>query len=273
MPPIVTTSPSRRRSSSAIVASDLRRSWSRMPDSGMLRDVEAEHLLLEPQQLVLLVLVGWRRRMVLRLLVLRWAEVEDRPLPREPVGLLLLPPPDGLLEHLEVALARAGQRTALDESLQHALVRHDRIDALGKVPDRLERAALGAGRDQRPCRTLPHALHGVEAEADLALDDREVDLRLVHVGRQHLDAELVARVDVDRHAVLRRHHRADQRRHVLARMVLPQPCGLVGDQRVAGRMRLRERVVGRLLDILPQLLRDTGSDAVLRGAVQELVLQ
>ena len=34
MPPIVTTSPSRRRSSSATVASDLRRSWSRIPESG-----------------------------------------------------------------------------------------------------------------------------------------------------------------------------------------------------------------------------------------------
>ena len=211
--------------------------------------------------------------MVARLLLVHRPEVEDRALAGEPVGLLLLPPADGLLEHLEHALARPGQRTALHERFEHALVRDHRVDALGEVPDRLERAALVARGDQRLRSALADALDGVQPEPDLAVDDREVDLRLVHVRRQHLDAELVARVDVDRHAVLRRHHGADERRHVLARVVLAQPGGLVGDQRVTRRVRLRERVVGRLLDVLPQLLRGRRRHVLLRGAVHELVLQ
>ena len=117
-------------------------------------------------------------------------------------------------------------------------------------------AALLARADDRAARELAHALHGVQAEADLAADDGEVDLRLVHVGRQHLDPELVARVDVERHAVLRVHHRADQRGHVLARVVRAQPGGAVRDQRVAGGVRLVERVVLRLLHVVPELARD-----------------
>src|SRR5664279_5477944 len=104
---------------------------------------------------------------MLRLVVLCRPEVEDRALAREPVGLLLLAPADRLLEHFEVALARAGQRTALHQRFEHALVRDHRVDALREVPDRLERAALGACLNQRARRALPHALHGVEAEADL----------------------------------------------------------------------------------------------------------
>ena len=43
--------------------------------------------------------------------------------------------------------------------------------------------------DDRAARELADALDGVQPEADLAADDREVDLRLVHVGRQHLDPD------------------------------------------------------------------------------------
>src|SRR5207249_11265114 len=94
----------------------------------------------------------------------------------------------------EHAAPRARQRAALDERLERALVHDGRIDALGEVPDRLERAALLTRADDRARGDLPHALEGVEPEADLAADDGEVDLRLVDVGRQHLDPELVAGV-------------------------------------------------------------------------------
>ena len=156
--------------------------------------------------------------MVARPLFLDRPEIEDRPLPGEAVGLLLLPPRERLLEHVEHSLARAGDRAALDERLDDALVRDRRVDALGEVPDRLERPFL-ARLDDRAARDLPDPLDGVEAEADLPADDGEIDLRLVHVRRQHLDPELVARVDVERDAVLRVHHGADERGHVLARVV------------------------------------------------------
>ena len=183
------------------------------------------------------------------------AFVEDRRLPEQPVGLLLLPPRDRLLEHLEHPLPGRGgrvERAALDERLEHALVRDLPVDALGEVPDRRERAALVARAHDRGRGALADALDRVQAEADLALDDGEVDLRRVHVRRQHLDPHLVAGVDVEGHLVLRVHHRRDQRGHVLARVVRAQPGGLVGDQRVAGGVRLVERVVLRAARCRPR---------------------
>ena len=188
----------------------------------MLGDVQAEHLLLEPQQLAALELLGrdtadgasrasrmlgrrpppsarskiepWPARRSACCLAPHcsaWSSTSSMPR-REP----------GRAPHL--TSASTTRRFETDGSMRSA---KSQIDSNGPV--------LARG-DDRAAGRLADALHGVQAEADLAADDGEVDLRLVHVGRQHLDAELVAGVDVERHAVLRVHHRADQRRHVLA---------------------------------------------------------
>ena len=83
---------------------------------------------------------------------------------------------------------------------------------------------------------------------------REVLARAVDVGRQHLDAHLAAGVDVERHLVLRLHDRRDQRRHVRLGVVGLEVGRAVGDHRVAGRVRLVERVVGAALVLLPERL-------------------
>src|SRR5690242_4889301 len=119
----------------------------------MLGDVEAERLLLELQQVALLELAGRDRRMVLRARLLDGAEVEDRALAREPVGLLLLSPRERLLQQLEHAAPRRGvetvERAALDERLERTLVHELAVDALGEVPDRRERSAFLARTHDR----------------------------------------------------------------------------------------------------------------------------
>ena len=97
----------------------------------------------------------------------------------------------------------------------------------------------------RAHRALAHALDRGQAEADRPSTTVKSAPELVDVGRQHLDAHLGALVDVERHLVLRLHHRGDQRRHVRGRVVRLQVRGAVGDQRVAGGVRLVERVVAR----------------------------
>ena len=83
------------------------------------------------------------------------AQVEDRGLPREPVGRVLLPPRERLLEQDEhPGGAGRVERAALDQRLERALV-HDLRATLGEVPDRLERAALVAGRHDRAGGGLP----------------------------------------------------------------------------------------------------------------------
>ena len=62
----------------------------------------------------------------------------------------------------------------LISALDRALVDDARVDALAEVPDRRERAAVLARRDDRLDGRVADVLDRVEAEADLALDDDEV---------------------------------------------------------------------------------------------------
>ena len=240
----------------------------------MLGDVQAEALLLQLQQLGLLVLLGRDRGVVLQPAAARPAEVEDRALPERPVGLLRLPAPSACSSTSSIALARAGRaRAALDERLERALVHELRVDALGEVPDRRERPALGARGDDRAAADSPTFLTAFRPKRILPSTTAKSTCDSFTSGGSTSIAELVAGVDVERHAVLRVHDRGDQRGHVLARVVRAQPGGAVGDERVAGGVRLVERVVLRLLHVRPELVGDAGGDPVRRAALEELLLQ
>ena len=244
----------------------------------MLGDVEAERLLLEAEEVGLLVLARRDHGVVADGDVLGAAGVEQRALPEQTIGGVLLRPGDDHLEELQhpfsrLPLGNVVEGATLDQRLERTLVHELRIDALGEVPDRRERTALRASTDDRLGGRIADVLDRGQAEADLPLDDGEVRHRGVDVGRQDVDAHLVARVDVERHPVLRVHHRRDQRRHVLAGMVGAKPRRAVRDQRVAGRVSLVEGVVLRLLHVLPELVGDCGRDAVLRATGEELPLE
>ena len=105
------------------------------------------------------------------------AEVEDRALPGDPVGLLAAAPGQRGVEHVQHPLARrAGrvERAAADQRLERPPVRDLRVDALGEVPDRLEGPALLPRGDDRPRGRVADVLDRVQAEADLSLDHGEV---------------------------------------------------------------------------------------------------
>ena len=65
-----------------------------------------------------------------------------------------------------------------------------------EVEGRLEAAGLLPGFDELLDGRLPDALDRGQAEADVLSLDRETELALVDVGRQDLDADLVALADV-----------------------------------------------------------------------------
>ena len=121
--------------------------------------------------------------------------------------------------------------------LERALVENLRVDALGELPDRLERPSLGTDADDRVRSGLPDVLDRVQPEVDDALHDREVRLRRVHVGRQHLDSHVAAGVDVEgtRSFVFMTD---EMSAHVLPRGGSAEPRRPVGDERVARRVRL-----------------------------------
>ena len=120
----------------------------------------------------------------------------------------------------------------------------------------------------------PTRLTAVRPKRMLAVDHREVGLARVDVRRQHLDAHVGALADVERHPVLGRHHRRDQRRHVLGRIVGAQVRGAVGDQRVAGGVGLVEGVVGARTSILAHSGCAIAAETPLAAQpVDELVLE
>ena len=81
----------------------------------------------------------------------------------------------------------------LIERLDRLLVDRAAVDARAEVPQRRERPALLARGLDRLDRRVADALDGVEAEADVALDDDELVVGEVDVGRQDLDAHLLRR--------------------------------------------------------------------------------
>ncbi len=214
----------------------------------MLGDIEAERLLLEAQELAFVELGDRDRRMLDLdgLLGLAEAAVEDRGLAGEAVRRDTVAVPESRVERGEHPHPRRAGRVegpALHERFERTLVQRLRVDPLGQLPDRLERPSLRAHAHDGVGGCLPHVLDRVQPEVNDAADDREVLLRRVHVGRKHLDVHLPARVHVERNAVLRVHHRRDERGHVLLRMVRLEPGRAVGDERVAGGVGLVERVV------------------------------
>ena len=203
-------------------------------------------------------------------------EVEDRPLPDLRVELHLLAGCLGLLEDQEHALARRArrpERAALDERLDRPLVDGARVDARAEVPYRRERPTFVARGLDRLDRRVADALHRIEAEADVAVDDDELVVGQVDVGRQDLDAHALGLGAKNGHLVLGVHHRGDQRRHVLGGVVGLQPRGAVGDQRVTRRVGLVEGVVGRALVGVPQPVDDLLGHAVAPAALDELGLE
>ncbi len=144
----------------------------------VLGDVQAENLLLEPQELALVELRGRERRVLdLDRLVLAERAVEDRRLAREPVGGRALAVAERGLErgeHPEPGRSGRVERAALHERVERALVQDLWVDTLGELPDRGERPTLGTDAHDRVGRRLAHVLHRVETEMDDATDDGEV---------------------------------------------------------------------------------------------------
>ena len=269
----------------------------------MARDVEAERLLLEPQRLHAVPRrdLAERRSGRGRSGGFRCGSLEHPEevlLPARAVARERLARADRALDARDHARAvvRAVQRIkaarlheAFDARAVHAL----RVDALAEVEHALERPVLAAFLDHRAHRAGADALDRLEAEADVpapcaalligAVDDREVLLGEIDVGRLDLDADvrllgrvigidqLAAIVEVDRPLLdlARLAFKAQHRRHVVRGKVRLEVRGLVRDDRVARRVRLVEAVSRELQDELEQLLGLRGGQALLARALDE----
>ncbi len=204
-PPVQTVWPSRRSASWLTVASIWSRSWARRPCSGCDETYRPSASFSKRSRMSesnsSAPIAGWWAHLAGRV---GGQHVEQPALPLSAVAAAALARGRRRRQRLEHAAARVAGRVegaALDQRLERAPVDEGRVDARAEVVDRAERT-VGARRDDRLDGADPHPLDRVQAEADLAADDGKADLALVDVGRQHLDAHLVALVHVERHLVL-----------------------------------------------------------------------
>ena len=166
------------------------------------------------------------------------------------LALAVLPEQLLAVESLE-AVERPCQRKVLHRLAVAGL----QVHALEEVEDIFELTVLLALRDDGFYGTFAYALDAAQAETDVALVvDGEVHLRLVHIGLQHLYAHRLALVHELRYLldVVFRHGEVGSEE--LRGVVRLEVCRLVGYPRVAGSVRLVERIRGELLPVAPNLL-------------------
>ena len=230
----------------------------------VVRHVEAEHLLLEREPVLLVELdVGDADPLVERGALLHLAEE------RHDAHVVLLATGDGrvddLLEHGEQSLAGVAHRVEparLDQRFDGALVEHLGVDPLAEVVEVLEGAVLVPLVDDELDQPGADVADRGQAEEDPVRSpvDRcavavgfghhrsEVRQRTVDVGDGDLDAHGPALGQVHRGLVEVGLDAGQKRREVLGRVVRLEEGGLVGDVAVAVAVALVERVVGEGLD-------------------------
>ena len=151
-------------------------------------------------------------------------------------------------QHLRTVGIETIEGAGAGQVFEGALVDDARIDAAGEIEQVAEGAALAANLDQMLHRLTADILDGGERVEDFAIGNAEHRLRTVDAGRAYLDAEtlglLLEGAELVGVAKIEAHRGGEE----LDRVIGFQPCGLIGDDRVAGRMRLVEAVAGELVD-------------------------
>lgn len=150
------------------------------------------------------------------------------------------------------------------------LVEQARVDATGKLVQRVERPILVALGNELLHRALAHALQRGKriayCQAVLGALDREFSLAAVDVRRQAGDAHAPHVISEDAKLVSQRHVETHRGGVEFLGIMRLQPRRLIGEQGVSGGVRLVEAVSGELVDQVEQLVGLAGRDLVDRKA-------
>src|SRR3970282_1459847 len=181
----------------------------------------------------------------------------------------------GLVEAFDLPRPRAAERVeraGLDEALHHPAVDEPEIDPGAKVAEGSEAPRLAPGLDDGLNGRAADVLDGRKAEGDHLAHHGEARPGDIDVGgldaQPHAPALLYVLDDLVRLLHLGR----EQCGHELDGMVGLEERGLVGDEPVAGRVRLVESAAGDLLDEVPDPFGLAPVDLVGAAAHGELPL-
>ena len=158
-------------------------------------------------------------------------------------------------------MAKTIQCANLRECFKDTLIRKAKVDAFKELLQRSWRISQTACCNDRLRCASTDILHAEQTEANRISLRLKVEHRVIDVWRQDGNAESAALRDCGRHLLLFAAECVEDTRHVVNGVVRLQVGRLVGDQAVAGRMRLVESVVGERLKRLEYLFDDARLNA------------
>ena len=159
-------------------------------------------------------------------------------------------------------MAKAVKGAAFDEGIHHPLVavsiKHPlaKIGQGSKIPPRLPLVQYLEGK------TPAHALHGGQTKTDPSLGHGKVGPGVVHIRGQQGNAAGLALGNILGYLGAGVQHRGQKSRHILPGIVVLEPGGLVGYDRVGQRVRLIEGILGKGVDLPVDLLGHLLGDPV-----------
>ena len=158
----------------------------------------------------------------------------------------------------------------LDQRFDHPAVHQPPLDARAEVEQIAERPILIARPQNARDGRLTGALDRAQPVADAdGIDRHEPVVAGVHVGRQYLQAVRLGVVVELLQLVGVAHERRQVGGHECCGVVRLEIRGVIGHQRIGGRVRLVEAVAGELLHVIEDLVRLGRLDAPAGGTVDE----
>ena len=159
--------------------------------------------------------------------------------------------------------------TRADQGLEDALVRPPRIDPMAEVVDALEGSITLALLDDRLHGAGAESADRTQAIANAVADGAEAEFALVDVRRQDTEFHAPDLVDEGDHLVDVLHVRRQHGGHEVSRVVGLEIRRAEGQQGVAGRMRLGERIACELLHLVENLVGQAVVDVLAPGSFEE----
>ena len=259
--------------------------WSAQLLEGVIGEVEAHQLLLQPQFLGGWV-VGHRGRLGGHL------SAASRPTGRRPrpgqqikqvalaAGPVLGPGAGPVDQQIQIGhqLGAVGpglegiEAAGVDQCFEGPAVELVARDAIAELGQAGEGPLTAAGLKQLTNCPIAQISNRREPKQNALADGREVDARSIHIGGHHLDAHGAAVGDVALHlgAVAGIHR--EQGGHIGHRIVGLEVGGLIGHRAVGGGMALVEAILGEQHHLLEQGFGDPGLHASLGGALDKQAL-
>ena len=175
-------------------------------------------------------------------------------------------------QKLTAVVVHGIERACLDETFKGSAIEFAVVHALAEILERGKQAVRLSLLDKLLHKRASHTLDGCQTEADILARNRKLVIGLVYVRRKHRDTHITRRLNILGDLIRNIQNARQQRRQILARIVALEVRRAERHDRVANRVRLVERIVCKIHDLVKQTCRNCFGHAALDGAVNAQLL-